>query len=185
MYKRFKWNPIIRYDDWVWHNGRNIPKGSKTFVGSMMELFGEWVEPEWLQLIFDYCESASTHTFLFLTKKPENLIKWSPFPKNCWIGVSATNVVMADIALKNLYDIKATVKFLSLEPLLSWQHSIPTSFPPHLDWLILGSRTQPTRHPKLLEVAEIIEDANRAGIPLFIKEPLASHIGIQRQEMPK
>ncbi len=19
MYKRFKWNPVIRYDDWVWH----------------------------------------------------------------------------------------------------------------------------------------------------------------------
>lgn len=184
MYKRFKWNPIVRYDDWVWQEGGRIPSGSKTFVGSTMELFGDWIKPEWLKLIFQYCESASAHIFIFLTKKPENLIKFSPYPENCWVGVTATDVAMADIALRNLYDIKASVKFLSLEPLLSWQHSFPISFPPHLDWLILGSRTQPIKHPEPLWVEEIIKAADQAEIPLFIKEPLASHIGIQRQEFP-
>lgn len=34
-------------------------------------------------------------------------------------------------------------------------------------------------------VDEIIAAANKAGIPVFVKEPLASHYGIQRQEFPK
>jgi protein gp37 len=46
----------------------------------------EWTEAE-LQMMRD----NSQHRFYTLTKQPQNLIKFSPFPENCWVGVTATN----------------------------------------------------------------------------------------------
>src|SRR5450759_2335951 len=54
MYKRYHWGETIRYDDMAWQSGSFIPKGSKVFVGSTMELFGEWIQRCWLGCIFDY-----------------------------------------------------------------------------------------------------------------------------------
>ena len=187
MYKRFKWNPEIRLDT----NGlfSNLPKKpARIFVGSTIELFGPWVKAEWMSYILDNVRDWPQHNFIFLTKWPENLAQWSPFPKNCWVGVSAVNAEMAEEAGFWLYDIKATVKFVSFEPLLG---RIPARFADYIsdevqgiNWLILGSQTQPTRHPPREWVDEIITAADKAKISAFVKEPMASHYGIQRQEFP-
>jgi len=58
------------------------------------------------------------HRFYLLTKRPENLIKFSPFPPNCFVGVSVTNQEMFDNAIHYLKMVDAKVKFLSFEPLL-------------------------------------------------------------------
>jgi len=178
MYKRFKWNPEIRYDDWVWQEGGHIPSGSRVFVGSTMEIFGEWVNPAWLQNIFDCCRSLPKHTFIFLTKQPQNLIKWSPFPDNCWVGVSVTSAKDAIIRVPKLKDIVAPVKFISFEPLLK-----PIAPPNQLyimlklsgiNWIIIGAQTPRSEKtfPKWAWVREIIEAADTAGIPVFLKPNL-------------
>lgn len=187
MYKRFKWNPEIDFDTF-WAG--DIPrKPSKIFVGSTIELFGEWIKPKWLEQIFSQCEHYSEHTFIFLTKRPERLKKWSPFPDNCWIGVSATNYLMASNARYYLEKVQAKVKFLSIEPLLSPIHDrLYCTFDLRgrgIHWVIIGSRTQPTRHPPREWVEEIINAADKANVPVFIKEPMASHFNIQRQEYPE
>jgi len=53
-----------------------------------------------------------------------------------------------------------------------------------INWVIIGSRTQPTQHPPREWVDEIITACDKAKIPIFIKEPLASYYGIYRQEFP-
>lgn len=197
MYRRFKWNPEIRYDDWVWQEGGCVPKGSKIFVGSTMELFGEWVEPSWLDTIFAYCRACPSHTFIFLTKQPQNLAKWSPFPPNVWVGVSATDTSKYYDAAYWLKEITTVVKFISFEPLLerilpnkawpwrlSFQEKELWAESGGINWLILGSRTQPIRHPPREWVDEIISAADKAGIPVFVKDPMASHFGIDRKEWP-
>jgi len=180
MYRRFKWNPEIRYNPDAF---KGLPsKPARIFVGSTIELFGKWVEPDWWHMTMAKCLSRPRHTFIFLTKKPENLIKWSPFPKNCWVGITVCDDKMAN-GIVNLEDIEATVKFVSYEPMLEDAHlNYYTDF---FDWCILGSRTQPTRHPPLSLVSDTIKAMDDMNIPVFIKEPLASHIGIQRQEFPK
>ena len=88
------------------------------FVCDMGELFGVWIPREWQEEIFDCIKLNPQHRFYLLTKQPQNLIKFSPFPPNCYIGVSVTrNNQLAD-ALKYLRQIEATVKFISFEPLL-------------------------------------------------------------------
>ncbi len=114
MYKRFNWNPEIRFDAYWFEKLPSKP--SKIFVGSTMELFGDW--NKWMGGILLVCKNFPQHTFIFLTKQPQNLAKWSPFPENIHIGVSITNQTQYDEALFYLKDIDAKVKFLSFEPLL-------------------------------------------------------------------
>jgi protein gp37 len=95
------------------------------FVCDMSDLFGIGVPDEWTKEILDAISHASPHRFYLLTKQPAQLSKFSPFPENCWVGVTATDTAMAWIASKYLSQIEAGVKFLSIEPLLSWKTSTP------------------------------------------------------------
>ena len=189
MYKRFKWNPEIRFDasslllpirtDWHKH--------AKFFVGSTIELFGDWVKPEWMESIFLTCRQCYEHTFIFLTKQPQNLIKWSPFPDNCWMGVSVTNTAQFMEAHKYLIPpLRAKVKLISFEPLLYpiaypvVSKSRPYGYPLEVplseccNWVIIGAQTPYSEKtaPKIEWVREIIEAADRAKIPVFLKNNL-------------
>ncbi len=169
MYKRFKWNPEIRFED-VFNLSQNP---ARFFVGSTMELFGDWIKPEWMQSIFADVRYYPQHTFIFLTKQPQNLIKWSPFPENCWVGVTATDTYMAVKGLQCLDKIQAKVKFISFEPLLS-QTCMTTSSLSDIDWLVIGQQTpiSAKTQPKIEYIQEIVEAADKAGIPVFLKNNL-------------
>ncbi len=119
MYKRFIWNPRMRYDATSWLGLGSLRKPSRVFVGSTYELFHPHVQKSWLELCFEKCREFPQHTFIFLTKQPQNLAKWSPFPPNTYVGVSVTNQAQYEDALKYLEHIEAGVKFLSFEPLLN------------------------------------------------------------------
>ncbi len=190
LYKRFKWNPEIRYNDTAML--RNIPnKPSRIFVGSTFELFGDWVKPEWLEDIFDFCREyerqGEKHTFIFLTKQSEELLRWSPFPPNCHIGVSVTNQEMHNKAIACLAGIKASVKFISYEPLLSEINLSGAYDLSELQWVIIGQVTPAKKAtmPKIEWVREIVEAADKAGIPVFQKNNLRTLLGDNlRQEFP-
>jgi protein gp37 len=92
------------------------PKG--IFVCDMSDLFGVGIPESWTRQVMDIIKACPWHRFYLLTKQPQNLIKWSPFPENVYIGVTATNQRQYDDALKYLKEVKAKVKFLSFEPLL-------------------------------------------------------------------
>jgi protein gp37 len=177
LYKRFKWNPEIRmenYDYW------RFPAGSKVFIGSTIELFGNWIDPAWMQEIFCECSYLPNTTFIFLTKQPQNLIQWSPFPSNVWVGVSATNTQMLMQGCSDLEDVRAKVKFLSVEPLLDWSYSWTESYlinalnRAKIKWLIIGAQTPRSKKtfPKWEWVKEIIDAADKANIPVFLKDNL-------------
>ena len=174
MYKRFKWNPEIRFDDSVFFDLARI-KPSRIFIGSTIELFGEWVKDEWLQFTFDICRAYSHHTFIFLTRQPQNLFKWSPFPDNCWVGVTAIDAQTLNSGLYHLWDVKAKIKFVSIEPLLFWNPLFSQIvFPHHLNWLIIGQQTPVSAktQPEIEWIWEIVEAADKAGIPVFLKDNL-------------
>ncbi len=191
MYKRFKWSPELRLDLKCM---TGLPKEpSRIFVGSTMELFGDWIPEWWLKLIFTMTQKWENYTFIFLTKKPEELLKWSPFPSNVWIGVSATSHNELANRWGIMRQIKASVKFVSLEPLLDWADISHRSIYAEgiinsgIQWLILGCQTPISKRtlPKREWVDEIISATNKAGIPVFVKEPMVSHFNIHKQEFPQ
>ncbi len=152
---------------------------SKIFVCSMGELFGE--NEGWTNEVLVAIDHHPDLIFQLLTKQPQNLIKWSPFPENCWVGITVCDDKMAN-GIVSFEDIEATVKFVSYEPMLENAHL--HYYIDIFDWLIIGSQTQPTCHPPKEWVDEIITAADKAKIPVFVKEPMASYYNIQRQEFP-
>ena len=185
MYKRFKWNPSIRYDPSVFIDLPNRP--SRIFVGSTMELFGEW--NYWMDEIISLCQRNSEHTFIFLTKQPQNLIKWSPFPENCRVGATVTDRYSYERALKGLSYVDAKVRFLSFEPLLGYVAPLGRDFD-IFHWVVIGQQTpvKKATMPKIEWIREIVDACDKAKIPVFQKNNLFPSLigyGELRQEFPR
>ena len=185
----------------------HLKKPSIIGCAFMGDLFGDWVNPDekfhatmpsgkasitmslkgW---VFTTIRQCPQHTFLFLTKCPWNLPKWSPFPDNCYVGATATGIEAYKRALAGLAVIEAKVKYLSIEPFLE---RIPMAAPYELDkdevqQVIIGAQTKPTVYPKIEWVEEIVRACDKAGVPVFIKnnlKPVMRNSAWRiRQEMP-
>ncbi len=161
------------------------PKG--IFVCDMSDLFGIGIPEEWTKHVLNLIRLSPRHRFYLLTKQPQNLTKFSPFPDNCWVGVSATDASMFTMAWAGFKDVQAAVKFISFEPLLSWDMSVPdtewTLKTAGINWAIIGAQTKPYKPPELSWVEWIVEAADKAGIPVFLKnslEPLVESSGFQK-----
>ena len=169
--------------------GRSKPVG--VFVCDMSDLFGIGVPWQWTKQILDVISVASQHRFYLLTKQPQNLAKFSPFPDNCWVGVTVTDNNQAAPAFDGLSNIDAKVKYLSFEPLLEGMGErnkvlISQEFMTWFDWLIIGAQTKPYKPPKIEWVREIVQAADKAGVPVFLKDNLKPLMGkLIRQEMHK
>ena len=175
MYKRFKWNPEIRYDPGWYHETPSYKTPSKIFIGSTMEIFGNWVKDEWIEDILTKTSIFPQHTFIFLTKKPENLSKWSPFPDNCWIGCSTPTAWQYDRTIEDLRHIEARLKFLSFEPLCDRIAISPKQLERSgIRWVILGQETPVSKkvHLPWQWFSEVVEAADSTGIPVFLKDNL-------------
>lgn len=169
------------------------------FVCDMSDLFGIGIPEYWTERVMWTIKQNRMHRFYLLTKQPQNLAKFSPFPPNCYVGVSATNPTMFYCAVYHLKDVQARVKYISFEPLLQglrtdlqWEerllHWLKTA---GISWVILGSQTNPYKPPKLAWVEEIIFACVKANIPYFLKDNLGDIIPGHtkgdklRQEMPR
>jgi len=145
------------------------------FVCDMSDLFGICIPEQWTQAVLHMIKKWPAHRFYLLTKQPQNLAKWSPFPDNCWVGVTATNNDMAFMAVGYLRQIEAKVKFISFEPLLKpvirWIGDAEYLFQ-HLNWVIIGAQTKPAVFPRIEWVEEIVGACDRAGVSVFLKDNL-------------
>jgi protein gp37 len=168
---------------------KELPKGTPKgiFACNMCEFFGEWVPTNWQREIFKVVKANPQHRFYFLTKQPWNVSRFSPFPDNCWIGVTVCDNWMATNAWKCYFDkFSAKVKFISFEPLLEDLAGFSELIIPKADWIIIGSQTKPYNPPKIEWVQALVEHADKAGVPVFQKDNLKPLLGNNlRQELPE
>jgi len=171
------------------------------FLNNRSDGFGDyWLQP-WLDKVWTVIRTCYWHRFYLLTKQPQNLIKFSPFPDNCWVGVTATDRRMFVEALRGLKDIRAEVKYISTEPCLErvisndgWIFEGAENVPiddafmmklTGINWLIIGAQTKPYKPPKIEWAEEIVGAADKAGIPMFLKDnlkPLIASVGFSIKE---
>lgn len=111
----------------------------KVFVCSMGDIFHDDVDIDHQIKIFDRISQAKNITFMILTKRPENALRFCiqcglipsglplpacptpsgvEWPKNAWLGVTAENQQRADERIPILLSIPAAVRFVSVEPML-------------------------------------------------------------------
>lgn len=210
FYPRFHENrlvqPIKGYSRNDLYGGNHAASNKGIFVCDMSDLFGVGVPEDWTQKVLSVIRTCDYHRFYLLTKQPQNLLKFSPFPDNCWVGVSATNAMDCIIRVPKLSSVKTAIKFVSFEPLLDGISSASqikeVLIASGVNWLIVGAQTKPYKPPKVEWVSEIVEAADAAGIPVFLKDNLdaifhvngnpdhvyfpawATARGVYRQEMP-
>ena len=140
------------------------------FVNSMSDLFHDEVPLEYIQRVFAVMEKANWHTFQVLTKRAERLETVAPslpWPSNVWMGVSVEN---ADYThrIDHLRQTGATVKFLSVEPLLG---PIPALDLTDIDWVIVGGESGRQARPmNETWVTDIRDQCGRAGVSFFFKQ---------------
>ena len=111
-------------------------KPQRVFVCSMADLFHDDVPGDFILRVFGRMNAAHQHTFMLLTKRPENALKFCQeyglmssefgptpsgevWPENVWMGVTAENQETADKRIPILLQIPAHVHFVSCEPILS------------------------------------------------------------------
>lgn len=168
-----------RLDEYQNKKGRNI------FVCSMADLFGEWVPDEWIKEVFDACEKAPQHNYLFLTKNPKRYEKllgryMSP---NMWFGWSQTEPMEGQCSFTCHHSVKT---FVSIEPLLAPFEE------PHvngINWLIIGAETGHRKNkvvPERKWIEDIVNECRRNNIPVFMKSSLTDIWGKDLiQEFPE
>ena len=186
IYKHWGIDPTIRFDEAELAKVVHRKKPTKIFWGSTMELFGEWVEDEWLERIIDVVWDTPQHTHIFLTKRPGRLSDWG-FPNNCWTGVSIDGTGALRVHLRKLdglFHANSRTKFISFEPLLGDCNEFSLM---EIDWVIIGALSQGGRHtmPKREWVEDIINRADQQGIPVFMKPELHSLGLTMREEWPR
>ncbi len=148
------------------------PKG--IFVCDMSDLFGIGIPEIWTGQVMTTIKLTPWNRYYLLTKQPQNPIKFSPFPDNCWCGVTVTKPEFLLPALDALDSIQCSVRYLSIEPMLAGFDvpDLSLLLEGSVDWLILGSQTKPTVMPKIEWVEEIVGACDKAGIPVFLKDSL-------------
>ena len=148
------------------------------FVGSMADIFGDWVPEEWIEEVFAACEKAPQHRYLFLTKNPKRYTELAnkgklPQRSNMWYGTTVTN--SSSLCFGHFkYNT-----FLSVEPLLESLNVGIGSFG-SAEWIIIGAETG-NRKDKVIPQKEwidsICEAAALTQISVFMKNSLIPIVG--------
>lgn len=140
------------------------------FVNSMSDLFHEDVPAEFIRNVFATMERCPRHTFQILTKRSERLRELAPelpWPPNVWMGVSVENAVAVH-RIRDLQNVPAAVRFLSIEPLIGPLRALPLE---GVHWVIVGGESGPKARPMRKEwVDAILEQCRDAGVPFFFKQ---------------
>jgi len=175
-----------------WRKPRTI------FVCSMTDLFGEWVETEWLDRIYAIMALCPQHTFIVLTKRgkeaqeylsdgdvrrrinieaarldphPEN--NWDRMEvwplRNCWHGGSCHDQESADEIVPHILSTPAAVRFVSLEPQVAAVELRIRWV--GIDQIIQGGESGPGARPfDLAWARQMRDDCRAAGVSWFFKQ---------------
>ena len=166
------------FDLRLWESRLNQPaqwrKPRMIFVNSMGDLFHKDVPSGFIDQVFAQMETVDRHTYQVLTKRSLRMRDYlkdrygdHPAPPHIWCGVSVEDRTVRP-RIRHLAMAPATVRFLSLEPLLESLGAIDLE---GISWIIVGGESGPQARPLRSEwVCEIRDQCRSAGVPFFFKQ---------------
>lgn len=185
MNKFFKWNragwgpgaPRKRTSDALWRqplawNLKAAKAGERrrVFVNSLSDVCDDHpsIQRQWRDDLISLVRRCESLDFLFLTKRPENLVLfYEPLP-NLWAGTTVENQNHV-WRISELETFGAPVHFLSCEPLLG-----PVNLDilgSSADWVIVGGESGPNARPFDSRWAEQIrQECAYAGVKFYFKQ---------------
>ena len=145
-------------------------KPHDVFLCSMGDLFHEKVPSGFIQRVFDVMKACRQHRFQVLTKRSQRLKQLAPtlsWPDNVWMGVTVEDALNVS-RMADLVATPATVKFLSIEPLIDDVGHLPLE---GIDWVIVGGESGPGARPMKKEwVLSIKNQCEMADVAFYFKQ---------------
>jgi protein gp37 len=147
----------------------------RIFVNSMSDLFHKEIPVRFIDAVFDTMEKADWHTFQVLTKRSSLLVRYlrerygsdGVAPPHIWLGVSIEDEKNA-VRLKHLRAARASVRFVSFEPLLGPVGKLDLA---GIQWAIVGGESGPRARPMEEEWAiEIRDQCRTSKVAFFFKQ---------------
>jgi len=146
-------------------------KATKYFVNSMSDLFHEDMPLSFLDKIMDVIKRTPRHIYQILTKRENKMADYfstREIPSNIWLGVTVENKKHGLPRVDKLRGLNASIKFLSVEPLLEDLGEINLS---GIDWVIVGGESGPKARPMKEEWALNIKNScEDQSVAFFFKQ---------------
>lgn len=145
------------------------------FVNSMSDLFQDVVPDDYIAAAARVMVAANWHTYQILTKRSERLRKllnsrlsFAASLAHIWWGVSVENRKYGLPRVEDLRSASATIRFLSVEPLLEDVGKLNLD---GINWVIVGGESGPGARPMKKEwVLSVRDQCRHAGVPFFFKQ---------------
>ena len=140
----------------------------------MSDLFHEDVPWNYIGRVFDTMETADWHIYQVLTKRSSRMRNFvnerypaQPTPPHIWLGTSIENARTLG-RLRHLKRTNASLRFLSLEPLLGPLGALDLA---GIHWVIAGGESGPGARPVRAEWLRSIRDTCRTQtVAFFFKQ---------------
>ncbi|MDR5798938.1 MULTISPECIES: phage Gp37/Gp68 family protein [Caballeronia] len=182
----------------------------RVFCASLADVFDNRVPASWRADLFQLIERTPHLDWLLVTKRIGNVesmmlevarhhqihnLETQMLPSNVWLGITVVNQQEADRDIPKLLDTRASVRFLSMEPLLGpvdltslepkifaakanaltgrwkWEGGPTRTETGRLDWVIVGGESGHGARPMHPDWARDIRDqCAAAGVPFLFKQ---------------
>jgi len=137
----------------------------------MSDIFHEDMPVFYLNKIFNVIKETPHHTYQVLTKRADRMYKYlskREIPKNIWLGVTVDNRKQGLPRIDKLRQLKASVLFLSVEPLLEDLGKMNLE---NIDWVIVGGESGHNARPMEKEwVVNLKQQCEDLDIAFFFKQ---------------
>lgn len=152
---------------------KKLRKRLKVFP-SLCDIFDREVQIPWRDQFWQTVQATPNLDWLILTKRAADMesdLLHRPALPNVWLGVSVGCQADADKFIPHLQNTAATVRFLSVEPLLE-PVNLRLSIPLHcINWVIVGGESGPHARPCNIDwIRDVVRQCREAQVPVFVKQ---------------
>jgi protein gp37 len=157
------------------HEPLRWKKSRKIFVNSMSDLFHPNVPDEYIVQVAQVMMDGHWHQYQVLTKRSERLrallnskLRFATESSHIWWGVSVENRKHGVPRIADLRATPASVKFLSVEPLLEDLGELDLA---NIDWLIAGGESgRGARRMEEMWVQRLLAQCREQKVRFFFKQ---------------
>lgn len=159
----------------VWNRqAKDLGDRPRVFCASLADWADAEAPDEWRTRLFEVIDACRDLDWLLLTKRAGHARSYlnglwgdCPWP-HVWVGVTAGTQAAWDTNVAHLLETSASVRWVSMEPLLE---EIDIDHRPTPDWLVLGDESGPgARLGNLNWHRKILRVAGDAGTQVFVKQ---------------
>jgi protein gp37 len=176
-----EWTGVVRLIEEKLDQPLRWKRPRRIFVNSTSDLFHPSVKPEWIDRIVEVMAACPQHTFLVLTKRPENIdtllygvtsehplreLGGGDYLPNLWLGVSVEDRASLS-RIDRLRQQVAALRFVSFEPLLEDLGEVNLA---GIGWAIIGGEGFGARPCHIQWIRSLVRQCRAAGTWVFVKQ---------------